>query len=221
MENRLHYQTVTPLLMDVLNTLMRNELFVSFRLVGGTSLSLQLGHRLSVDIDLFSDAFYGTIDFVGIDSFLKSTFSYVDTSSLSIIGFGKSYFIGNSKTDCVKLDLYYTDTYFDEPLVVNGIRLASLKEVTAMKLDVISRGGRKKDYWDVHELAETFSLEEMLFFHKERHPYTHDPELIKANFISFSDADKDFEPVCLKGKYWELIKLDLIDFVRNSNPTLS
>ncbi|MGB3452693.1 MAG: nucleotidyl transferase AbiEii/AbiGii toxin family protein [Moheibacter sp.] len=41
-------------------------------MVGGTALSLQLGHRTSVDIDLFSDLEYGSIDFKVIDTFLKS-----------------------------------------------------------------------------------------------------------------------------------------------------
>jgi hypothetical protein len=46
----------------VLDILMKSPILNSFRLVGGTVLSLQLGHRLSVDIDLFSDALYGSID---------------------------------------------------------------------------------------------------------------------------------------------------------------
>ena len=43
-----------------------------FRLVGGTGLSLYRGHRESVDIDLFTDAPYDSIDFDKIDSFLRS-----------------------------------------------------------------------------------------------------------------------------------------------------
>lgn len=52
--------------------------FDNFRLVGGTSLSLQLGHRLSVNIDLFSDAPYGSIDLEAIDRFVERTFTYAD-----------------------------------------------------------------------------------------------------------------------------------------------
>ncbi|MGL4581891.1 MAG: nucleotidyl transferase AbiEii/AbiGii toxin family protein, partial [Flavobacterium sp.] len=55
---------------------MEASVFKSFRLVGGTALSLQLGHRLSVDIDLFSDAAYGSIDFKDIDNFIEKTFPY-------------------------------------------------------------------------------------------------------------------------------------------------
>ncbi len=68
----LYYNTVNDHLIRYLKTLMSSEVFNSFRLVGGTALSLQLGHRTSVDIDLFSDLEYGSIDFKVIDTFLKS-----------------------------------------------------------------------------------------------------------------------------------------------------
>lgn len=73
----LYYNTVNEHLIGYLKTLMSSEVFNSFRLVGGTALSLQLGHRTSVDIDLFSDLEYGSIDFKIIDTFLKSEFKYV------------------------------------------------------------------------------------------------------------------------------------------------
>lgn len=54
---------------------MSNDLFLPFLLVGGISLSLQLGHRMSVDIDLFSDHEYDSIDFQKIQSYLRSQIS--------------------------------------------------------------------------------------------------------------------------------------------------
>ena len=51
----MYWNKVTPLLKDILINLMTENLFLPFRLVGGTALSLQIGHRMSVDIDLFSD----------------------------------------------------------------------------------------------------------------------------------------------------------------------
>ena len=59
----LYRNTVTELLRSNLEQIMQAEVFKQFRLVGGTALSLQVGHRMSVDIDLFSDAPYGSIDF--------------------------------------------------------------------------------------------------------------------------------------------------------------
>ena len=65
----LFWNTVSVNLKEVLLLLMHSPVLASFRLVGGTALSLHLGHRMSIDIDLFSDAPYGSIDF-DIVSFL-------------------------------------------------------------------------------------------------------------------------------------------------------
>ncbi len=69
---------------------------------------------------------------------------------------GKSYFIGNSAEDCIKLDLYYTDPFIRPALVIDNIRRATLYEVAAMKIDVVSREARKKDFGDLHELLDFY-----------------------------------------------------------------
>jgi hypothetical protein len=74
MPAKLYWNTVSPLLKSILLQLMRCELFKQFRLVGGTALSLQIGHRLSVDIDLFTDAAYDSINFNAIDNYLREAF---------------------------------------------------------------------------------------------------------------------------------------------------
>ncbi len=213
MSKPLHYNTVTKLLKKVLLQLMASEEFSDFRLVGGTALSLQIGHRESVDIDLFTDAEYDSIDFNALDVFLRSKYKYVDTNSTAEVGMGRSYFIGNTNNECIKVDVFYTDPFIEPILEVDNIRMASIQEIIAMKLDVILRGGRKKDFWDIHELTQKFSFKHMLALHKKRYPYSHNAKKIKTNFTNFSEADNDFEPICLKQKYWEVIKLDMIDFV--------
>ena len=119
MRSNLHYNAVSPLLLKILKILMKAKEFKDFRLVGGTALSLYRGHRESVDIDLFTDAQYGSIDFDVIDTFLRKTFSYVDTSEYKIVSLGKSYFVGDSRDDCVKLDLFYTDKYIQKIVSVS------------------------------------------------------------------------------------------------------
>jgi len=214
MKNNLFFNTINPFLLSVLKTLMAAKEFDVFRLVGGTALSLHIGHRESADIDLFSDAPYDSIDFGAIDVFLRKTYSYVDTNEYKVIGMGKSYYVGNSKDDCIKLDLFYTDIFIQNITLIDGIRLASVEEIIAMKIDIISRGGRKKDFWDIHELKDDYSFEKMLALHKQRYPYTHDEDQIRRNFSNFENADKDFDPICIKGKHWEIIKLDIIDFAK-------
>lgn len=118
MPDRLHWNTVKPILKEVLTILMQEKLFDPFRLVGGTSLSLQLGHRMSDDIDLFSDEPYDSLDFTTMDKFLRKTFKYVSDLAPGPVGMGVSYLVGQSKDESVKLDLFYTDTFIQPPLKI-------------------------------------------------------------------------------------------------------
>lgn len=209
----LYWNTVTDLLGESLKIFMQHPLFSDFRLVG-TALSLYRGHRMSVDIDLFTDKAYGTIDFEIIESFLLTTFPYVQGDIGGLPGFGKSYFVGQSINNHIKLDIYYSNESFIRPIVISdGIRLASIDDIVAMKVNVISQLGRKKDFWDLHELMDQYNLPTMLALHKERHPYTHDAPNVIKNFINFVGADEDFDPICLQGKHWDFIKDDFIEFV--------
>lgn len=213
MPEQLYWNTVDPLLQDALVKIMEDDLFQSFRLVGGTSLSLQLGHRMSVDIDLFTDAPYGSVDFDEIDKFLRSTFPYVSEAKAGVIGMGTSYQIGDTVQSSVKLDLYYTDTFIQEPLEMDNVRMATVEEIIAMKVDIVQRGGRKKDFWDLHEVMEDYTIPQMISLHESRHPHTHEEQTILKNFTEFEDADGDFDPICLRGKHWELIKLDVSEAI--------
>lgn len=209
----LYFNTVTPLLKTILEDLMQAKEFESFRLLGGTALSLYYGHRMSVDIDLFSDAEYGTLDFNAIDAYLRANYFYVDSMDIAPMGRGKSYYVGRSSEESVKLDLYYTDDFIDEIQEFNGLRLASKAEIAAMKLDLVQRTGRKKDFWDVDRLKDDFTINEMFVLHEKRYPYTHDRKLLKGKFTDFTQADDDFEPLCLRGRHWEFVKLDMMEFI--------
>ena len=210
----LYYETVTRQLKEMLQTLMQEPLFKPFCLVGGTSLSLRLGHRRSVDLDLFTNVPYGSLDFSLFENYFERNFPYCSCiDSADIVGFGRSYFIGRSKADAVKVDLYYRDEISDSLEVIDGIRMASIPDIIAMKVDVISRGGRKKDFWDIHELLNRYSVQEMFQIHQQRYKYTHDREEVITAFVDFSTADEDFNPICLKNKAWELVKLDIVEAI--------
>jgi len=133
---------------SLLKLLMADEL-KEFRLVGGTALSLHFGHRMSVDIDLFTDSPYRSIDFEIIETFLITNFDYVTGDFGGNPGIGKSYLIGTDAKNVVKLDIYYAmDPFFQESIETEGVRMATIEEIIAMKIDVVQRGGRKKDFWD-------------------------------------------------------------------------
>jgi hypothetical protein len=200
---------------------MAHDGLKEFRLVGGTALSLQCGHRISIDIDLFTDSPYNSVDFYQIDQWIKETFDYVEMSTEPNISFGKSYYVGSDSANLLKLDFFYTDQFVFPELMSGQLRMASKEEIAAMKLEVIGRGGRKKDFWDVHELLDSMSIHDMLSFYEKRYPYGHTKENLIKSFIKFDSADDDFDPECLRQKHWELIKLDLEELVEKEFPSMS
>ena len=209
----LQFKTVKPILRSTLEHLMTIEDFAPFRLVGGTSLSLRYGHRMSDDIDLFTDAEYGSLDFHKLQDILKKEFPYCSGDCGAAVSFGVSYLVGNSKEDCVKLDLFYTDPFI-RPMELQGdIRIASVDDIVAMKMDVLPRGGRKKDFWDLHLLHNHYTIEQMLSLYEERYPYGATREECIKGLIDFTFADSDPDPICLQEKAWQLIKLDFTEWV--------
>ncbi|MCL2290212.1 MAG: nucleotidyl transferase AbiEii/AbiGii toxin family protein [Bacteroidetes bacterium] len=210
---RLYYETVSKPLLECLQKLMANSAFDDFVLVGGTALSLQLGHRISVDIDLFTASQYGSMNLEEIKNVLAKTFPYIDNlENLNGRSLGYSVYIGNSKLESVKLDLYYTEEFITPILHQDGLRLASLQDIAAMKMQAIFNSKRKKDFWDIHELLEHFILEEMIQYGIQRNPYTLTEEDILNtlyNLTEDSELTNDKHVLCLKGKYWELIIDDL------------
>jgi len=212
----LHWNTVDNILREILLKLMGAEELQEFRLVGGTALSLQLGHRISVDIDLFTDAAYGTVDFDAIENYLNNNFENVEGDFGGNPGMGKSYLVGNGKDQMVKLDIFYAmDPFFQDMKEKEGVRMATTEEIVAMKIDVVQRGGRKKDFWDLHEALEHFTINKMIALHRARFEWTHDEPLILQNLIRFAECDDDLEPICLREKQWVFIKEDIEEAVAN------
>ena len=179
-------------------------------------MSLQLGHRVSADIDLFTDALYETIDFGPIYTKLLTTYPYIIGKKPDNKGFGESYIIGESAQDGIKVDLYYTDPFMFPPIIMNNIQMADLRDIVVMKLEVISNGGRKKDFWDLSELLEIIPFESMLKLYQQKYPYFETSTIIKQ-MSNFQLADEMEDPVCLRGKYWKLIKLDLEEMISKFN----
>jgi hypothetical protein len=210
-DNNLHYETVTPVLINALHALMTNPVFNDFNLVGGTNLSLRFGHRRSDDIDLFTDAKYGSIDFTELEKELSRMFPYFDNPDRSgIVGFGRMYYVGLNKENAVKLDLMYTDEFLSKPEVKDGIRFETVDQIAAMKMEAINGGGRKKDWWDIDHLLTIYTLEELLALHEKWQPWLHEEKKLLVRLVDFSSADTEPNPRCLLGKDWDIIKINMI-----------
>jgi len=210
---KLYYQTVSPILVDCLHKLMAHPAFKDFYLVGGTSLALQRGHRLSIDIDLFTCVPYGEMNTTEIEAALLEMFPYTDrTEELHHSQMVYSMYVGDSKEDCVKLDLCYDDSLIFPLIETDSLRIASEKEIAAMKIQAITQTEqRRKDFWDIHELLESYTLFDMINWGIQRYPWSVTKESVKDSIERLPHI-KDFtEVVCMKGKYWEFIVEDLLD----------
>ena len=192
---------------------MAHPAFKDFYLVGGTSLALQRGHRLSIDIDLFTCVPYSEMNTTEIKAALLEMFPYTDRiEELHHSQMVYSMYVGDSKEDCVKLDLCYDDALIFPLIEVDGLRIASEKEIAAMKILAITQAEqRRKDFWDIHELLESYTLSEMIDWGIQRYPWSITNESVKDG-IERLPYIKDFtEVVCMKGKYWEFIVEDFLD----------
>lgn len=71
-----------------------------------------------------------------------------------------------------------------------------VSKLVAMKMEIVQSAGRKKDFWDIHEVLDYYPVEQMIKLHEERYPYGHDKDLILKNLYNFTKADKDIDPEC-------------------------
>lgn len=196
----LHKQAVSPKLLELINKLMQVEAFQNFNLVGGTSLALQIGHRISIDIDLFGNSEINEIDF---------------NEELSKLG--KSQLLKKSKNkliynvEGIKVDF----VNYKYPLLENfdtleTIRMVSLRDIGAMKLNAISGRGSRKDFIDLYFLMEHFSLSELLKFYKEK--YDDGSEfLVLKSLQYFEDAETEDFPEMIIPIVWEDLKTKILN----------
>lgn len=199
----LYYKTVDPPTLDILRRLFQLEIFKKMRLVGGTSLALQLGHRKSIDIDLFGSL--EADDFAVSDALrsFQGVTTIRKTENISI------YSIEGIKVDIVN----YTYPWLSHVKEENGIKLAQMEDIAAMKLSAITGRGTKKDFVDISILLQYFSLKEMLEFYLQKY-YDGSEFLVLKSLGYFEDAELDPEPVMLHKLDWQQTKANVISALK-------
>ena len=197
----LHYETIIPETHSLLEKLSALPVLKDVRLVGGTALALQLGHRTSVDLD-----FFGRInaDSEELRDILREV-GRVEVASVS-----KNiniFWINGVKVDMVN----YPYPWLDLPIVEDGVRLASLNDIAAMKVSAIVNRGTKKDFIDLYTLLLHFALDEILDMYSRKYS---DGSLfiVMKSLTYFDDAETDPMPTT-----WETVKDFLRKVVRNSS----
>jgi len=195
----LYLKSVNNELLELLNHLMREEKLKDFVLVGGTALALQVGHRISIDIDLFGHSdidqptILATLNDYGTVQLLKKSENIL---ILSLNG--------------IKVDLVnYKYPWIGNLNIVENIRFASLSDIAAMKLNAIAGRASVKDFIDIFALLKIFSLREMLNFYNEKYQDGSEFMVIKS-LTFFDDADKEVLPYLFIDTSWAEMKHQIL-----------
>ena len=168
---------------------------------------------ISIEIDMFTNALYGEMNTSELKKALVEMFPYTENlERLDETLMVYSLYVGNSSDDCIKLDICYDDDPIFPLVNIDGIRMVSEKDIAAMKLNCIAQDRqRKKDFWDIHDLLETYSIEDMVSFAMKRYPWTLTLDKIINGFKRLPLLNDYTEIRCLKGKYWEFVVEDLME----------
>lgn len=114
----------------------------------------------------------------------------------------------------IKVDaLAHRYPLIDQVEWIEGIRLLSVADTAAMKLNAINNRGAKKDFWDLAELFDQFRIDDLLGYYSHKYPHANLWGLTRS-LLYFDDAEDDPDPLDLKGRSWEEIKSVLRQKIR-------
>lgn len=197
----LYFEAVEPDTLELLRKFMDRPYLSTFYLVGGTALSLQFGHRKSIDLDLFSET-----DFDG-DNLLESLEQ--DFQQIEVLTKMKGALL--IRVQGIKVDFLRFNYPTIRPVRTEGnLRLFTPEDIAPMKLDAIAGRGKKKDFYDLYFLLEKMTLQDMLILHHEKFKLSTTFHIIKS-LTYFEDAEEDDPPVLMKRKVtWPQVKKKIL-----------
>jgi len=179
---------------------MRMPVLAHHVLVGGTALALRYGHRISVDLDLFSEHAFD------LDELAKAMVAEFGDDFAwepeNRVKFALFCYVGQVKVDIV----HYPHKAIAESDIENGIRMFADDDLAAMKVQAILGRGKKKDFWDLFELLKHHDLQWIMDRHKQKYPNQMFAISIPKALSYFTDAEASGSPVSLKGQSWEKVK---------------
>ncbi len=199
----LYKSTVDASTLELLIKIQQKEYLKDFYLVGGTALALRMGHRKSIDIDLFSNF---SFDATQILENLSSDFSFnLFFSAMNTI---------KGSINEVQVDiLAHRYPLICEPQTIESIAMLSVPDIIAMKLNAISTSGQRiKDFIDIYYLLEEYTVAEMIDFYKRKYSQFNEVNVLKS-LIWFDDVILSDWPILLKSPElkWGIVKKRIID----------
>jgi predicted nucleotidyltransferase component of viral defense system len=178
---------------------MQIQELAEFCLVGGTALALQLGHRISVHIDLFTTEKF---DFEVVSNRLEQRFKQDYYVEKPFSGAGVFCYIHQIKVDLI----YYPHPLIEPIKIRENIRMYSLADISAMKINAILGRAAKKDFFDLAEILNYHTIAELMEWHRKKFPSQMLAISIPSALTYFSEADESENPMSLKEHTWEDIK---------------
>ena len=175
---------ISPHTFQLIQQLQSLPELAGFYLVGGTALALQLGHRNSIDIDLFSQNNFTAIE---IEDALKGKHDFTVTVSRNNTVLGV---VDTVKTDFIKHDY----PLISAPSTQEGITYLSKEDIAAMKLHAIIQSGKRlKDFIDIYFLLQHFTMDQLIGFFVKKYSYSNPLIALKA-VTYFDDIDENTDP---------------------------
>lgn len=114
----------------------------------------------------------------------------------------------------VKVDLVnYSYPWLAECQLIDGIRLAGLSDIAAMKLAAVTGRGTKKDFVDLYFLLQHFTLKDMLGYYKEK--YADGSEMMVLRSLTYFDDANPGHVNMVNSISWPMIKSTLQEEVQS------
>lgn len=191
----LHLETVKPDTLGLLKDLMALPMLSPFNLAGGTSLALQIGQRESVDLDLFGSHQIPHENILNEIATIAEPTVFTNSRSILIV-----------KMKDVKVDFVNYKYQLLEPVLeVDGLRLVSMRDIGAMKLNAITGRGKQRDFYDLYFLLEYFDLQTLVDAFSQKYP-DGSTWLVAKSITYFEDAEGDEMPEVFQKVEWKEVK---------------
>jgi len=183
--------------------LLQDESWLStedWYLAGGTALALQYGHRMSYDLDFFTQ--HDTVDTEKISNHLEKIGNWTITSRDSKTLYGE--------LNSVKCSFIAYPDFVPGKLTnsLKNIKLVDAHAISVMKIMAISQRGKKRDFFDLYwYLKHENDFSKIISDVKRYDPNKqHNLHHFLKSLIYFEDAESDPDPIIFFDATWEQVK---------------
>ena len=199
----LHRKTIAAPTLGILKAITAVPELSAFNLAGGTSLALQIGHRLSVDLDFFGHRPFETQEILDLLQPIGQVRMMSQSKNILVLN------VEGVKVDFVN----YRYPVIKELVHIEGLRLLDLPDIAAMKLAAIAGRGRKKDFVDIYFLLKRYSLAQLFDFYSAKYE-DGSTFMVSRSITYFDDADQDEDLMLFKKVSWQAIKETILKEVQ-------